>query len=144
MAIPYGPDGDRNDGHAREIGLVRTLRRVGLGIVLGITVAACSGGAASPAPTETSSAEATAGGAGAVSIVDFAFAPPNLSVAVDSTVTWTNTGDQTHTVKWSDGTPESSGLTSGATYERTFDAAGTFAYVCGIHGSMAGTITVTE
>lgn len=123
---------------------MRTLSTIGLGIVLGLTVAACSGGTASPAATEAPSAEAPAGGAGAVSIVDFAFTPPDLSVAVDSTVTWTNTGDNTHTVKWSDGTPESSGLASGATYQRTFDAAGAYAYVCGIHGSMAGTITVTE
>ena len=47
-------------------------------------------------------------------------------------------------IKWSDGTPESEGLANGATYERTFDTVGSFGYVCGIHGSMVGSITVSE
>ncbi|MET1232039.1 MAG: plastocyanin/azurin family copper-binding protein [Candidatus Limnocylindrales bacterium] len=130
--------------NATEVRLVRTLRTIGLGIVLGLTVAACMGGTSSPTATEAPSAGAPAGSAGAVSIVDFAFTPPDVTVAVDSTVTWTNTGDNTHTVKWSDGTPESPGLANGATYERTFDTPGTYPYVCGIHGSMAGTVVVTE
>jgi len=124
---------------------VRTLRTAGLGIVLGLIVSACSGGgAASPASTEVPSAAAPAAGAGAVTIVDFGFQPTDLTVAAGSTVTWTNTGDATHTVKWSDGTPESAGLTTSATYARTFETAGAYPYVCGIHGSMTGTITVTE
>ena len=103
------------------------------------------GGTASPAPP----AAAAPAGAPApvrrrVSIVDFGFEPADLTVAAGTTVTWTNTGAATHTVKWSDGTPESAGLATGATYERTFDTAGSYPYVCGIHGSMAGTITVTE
>lgn len=77
-----------------------------------------------------------------MSIVDFAFAPAELTVAVGETVTWTNTGSATHTVKWQDGEPESEQLESGTTYERTFDTAGSFAYGCGIHSQMTGTITV--
>ncbi len=123
---------------------MRTLTTIGLGVLLAIVVAACSGGGGSPSPTEAASAAAPGGTTGAVSIVDFGFEPADLTVAAGTTVTWTNTGAATHTVKWSDGTPESTGLTSGATYQRTFDAAGTFPYVCGIHGSMSGTITVTE
>lgn len=124
---------------------MRILRTVGFGIVLGLFLAACSGGGtASPASMEASSPAPPAAGAGAVSIVDFGFEAVNLSVAAGSTVTWTNTGDATHTVKWSDGTPESPGLANAETYERTFDTAGTYPYVCGIHGTMAGTITVTE
>jgi plastocyanin len=124
-----------------------TLRIVGLGIVVGLIVAACSsGGTGSPAATEAPSAVLPAGGAasGAVTIVDFGFEPADVPVAAGSTVTWTNTGDATHTIKWSDGTPQSVGLSNGDTYDRTFDAPGTYAYVCGIHGTMSGTITVTE
>jgi plastocyanin len=123
---------------------VRTVKTIGLGVLLAVAFAACSGGAGSPSPTEAPSAAAPGDATGAVSVVDFGFEPADLTVAAGTTVTWTNTGAATHTVKWSDGTPESSGLTSGATYQRTFDTAGTFPYVCGIHGSMSGTITVTE
>jgi plastocyanin len=124
---------------------VRTVKTIGLAVLLAIAVAACSsGGAGSPSPTEAPSAAAPDGTTGAVSIVDFGFEPADLTVAAGTTVTWTNTGAATHTVKWSDGAPESTGLTSGATYQRTFDTAGSFPYVCGIHGSMSGTITVTE
>lgn len=124
---------------------MRTLKTIGLGVLLAITLAACSsGGGGSPSPTDAPSAGAPGGTTAAVSVVDFGFQPADLTVAAGTTVTWTNTGSATHTVKWSDGTPASTGLTSGATYQRTFDAAGTFPYVCGIHGSMSGTITVTE
>lgn len=127
-----------------------TRTTLGLVVILCLVLAACSsGGAGSPAASEPPAAatpptEASPAAAGAVTIVDFGFEPAALSVAVGSTVTWTNDGSAPHTVKWSDGTSESPNLGSGATYERTFDAAGEYPYVCGIHGSMKGTITVTE
>ena len=123
---------------------MRTLKALGVSVLLVAIVAACSSGSGSPSPTAAPSAAAPGGTTGAVTIVDFGFEPADLTVAAGTTVTWTNTGAATHTVKWSDGTPQSSGLTGGATYQRTFDSAGSFPYVCGIHGSMSGTITVTE
>ena len=42
-----------------------------------------------------------------------------------------------------DGAFESDTLDTGATFSTTFDTPGTFTYVCGIHSSMHGTITVT-
>ncbi|HET7676378.1 MAG TPA: plastocyanin/azurin family copper-binding protein [Candidatus Limnocylindrales bacterium] len=140
-------------------------RVLALATVVGILLAACSGpGAATTNPATTNPAAtspaatspaattpatspaATAGGTGgsAVSIVDFAFEPKDISVKIGTTITWTNTGSAPHTVKWSDGTPESQQLGNGGTYMRTFDTAGSFAYVCGIHGRMTGTVTVTE
>jgi plastocyanin len=123
---------------------MRTIRTLGLAAVVSLIVAACGAGTTSPAASQAASPAGPAAGPGAVSIIDFGFQPADLTVAAGSTVTWTNTGAATHTVKWSDGTPESSGLAAGATYDRTFDAAGSYPYVCGIHGSMSGTITVTE
>jgi plastocyanin len=38
----------------------------------------------------------------------------------------------------------SESLGEGVSFTHTFDAAGTFAYICGIHPSMAGTVVVTE
>ena len=123
---------------------MRTIRTLGLAAVVSLIVAACGAGTTSPAASQAASPAGPAAGPGAVSIIDFGFQPADLTVAAGSTVTWTNTGAATHTVKWSDGTPELSGLAAGATYDRTFDAAGSYPYVCGIHGSMSGTITVTE
>ena len=123
---------------------MRTIRTLGLAAVVSLIVAACGAGTTSPAASQAASPAGPAAGPGAVSIIDFGFQPADLTVAAGSTVTWTNTGAATHTVKWSEGTPESSGLAAGATYDRTFDAAGSYPYVCGIHGSMSGTITVTE
>jgi plastocyanin len=105
----------------------------------------CAGATSSPtAPpaTQTEAASPAGGGGSDVSIVDFGFEPADLTVAVGDTVTWTNTGSATHTVKWQDGEPESDRLESGATYERTFASAGSFPYVCGIHSQMTGTVTV--
>lgn len=104
----------------------------------------CGGATNSPTaapPTSTQAASPTASGS-EVSIVDFAFDPAALTVAVGEIVTWTNTGSATHTINWQDGEPESEQLQSGSTYERTFDSAGSFPYVCGIHSQMTGTITV--
>jgi plastocyanin len=80
----------------------------------------------------------------AVSIVDFAFQPASIEVAVGSTVTWTNTGAATHTVTADDGAFDSGRLGSGATFSQTFATPGTFTYHCEIHPQMTGTIVVTE
>lgn len=106
-------------------------------------------GTASPAPAQTTGATGTAtasgptGPTGVVSIVDYAFAPAELTVAAGTTVTWTNTDRRSHTVKSTDGAFESSGtLGTGDTYVLAFPAAGTFSYVCAFHPVMEATITV--
>src|SRR5574341_1112351 len=85
--------------------------------------------------------------AASVSIVDFQFTPGNLTIAVGTSVTWTNNGSTTHTV--TSGTPGSpSGLfdsgnrNPGQTFTRTFTQPGIFPYFCRIHTSMTATITV--
>jgi len=87
--------------------------------------------------------EALAQGGAAVSIVDFAFQPGSVEVAAGGTVTWTNTGQATHTVTADDGTFDSGQLAPGSSFSQTFDTAGTFTYHCAIHPQMTGTITVT-
>jgi plastocyanin len=126
---------------------MRTARILILGALIVPLLAACGGGTvattAPAAPTAPATSPAGGGGGGAaVAIVDLAFNPATTTVSVGETVTWTNNGQQPHTVKWSDGEPESEQLASGDTYERTFDTAGTFDYVCGIHPSMTGSVTV--
>jgi plastocyanin len=130
---------------------MRTARILVLAGAAVLALAACGGGTATSTPAAPTAAATTAaatsaatGGAGgeAVTIADFSFTPQTLTASVGSTVTWTNDGAQPHTVKWSDGTPESEQLQTGDTYERTFDTAGTFDYVCGIHPQMTGSITI--
>ena len=48
-----------------------------------------------------------------------------------------------HRVKANDDSFDSEDMGQGDTFEHTFDAAGTFDYICAIHPSMKGTITVT-
>ena len=88
-----------------------------------------------PAP-----AAPAATGNAAVSIKGFRFTPETLTVKAGTTVTWTNEDSVTHTIK-GDGFV-SNDLPPGASFTHTFDATGSFDYVCGIHASMRGTILV--
>jgi plastocyanin len=85
--------------------------------------------------------EAAAGGE-AIDIVDFAFAPAELTVPVGTTVTWTNQDSAPHTVTADDGAFDSGRMDQGATFSFTFDTAGTYAYHCDFHPNMTATITV--
>jgi plastocyanin len=73
----------------------------------------------------------------------YAFSPTSPSVAVGSTVTWSNTTDAPHTVTADAGSFASSTVNPGATFSHTFATAGTFAYHCTIHTYMTATIIVT-
>ena len=99
--------------------------------------------ASAGAPSLPPASVAPAGTGQTVSIANFAFSPATLTVKVGTTVTWSNTDSATHTVTWADGSPASGSLTVGGTaYTRTFDSPGTFAYACGIHAAMKGTVVV--
>jgi plastocyanin len=81
-----------------------------------------------------------------VTISDFSFEPADLTVNSGTTVTWTNDeGEPVHTVTSDDGAPaefDSDDIDPGGTFEFTFDEAGEYPYVCKIHASMNGTVTV--
>jgi plastocyanin len=110
----------------------------------GATTAAAATAAAAAATTAAAGGGApAAAGDGAVSIKGFAFNPGDVTVAKGTTVTWTNNDSATHRIKSGDGSFDSEDLKNGATFQHTFDTAGTFDYICGIHPSMKGKITVT-
>lgn len=73
-------------------------------------------------------------------IKDFAFNPGNLTIKQGTKVTWINQDTVTHKIK-SD-TFNSADLNQGDKFEYTFSDKGTFDYICGIHPSMTGKITV--
>ena len=77
----------------------------------------------------------------AVNIQNFAFAPNSVTIAVGDSVTWTNRDAASHSAKFSD--RSTAVLSQGQSGTLQFTVAGTFPYICGIHGaSMQGTIIV--
>ena len=97
-------------------------------VLAAILAGACSGGGSS---------------GNTVSISGYAFNPSSLNVTTGTTVTWTNNDSVTHTVTSDTNAFTSGDLSPGQTYSYTFNQAGTFAYHCGIHTYMHGTVTVT-
>jgi plastocyanin len=79
-----------------------------------------------------------------VAIVDFAFDPAELTVPAGTTVTWTNEDDSPHSIQDDSelGADESADLGPGDSFELTYDEPGTYAYLCGIHNYMTGSVTV--
>src|ERR671921_2790080 len=77
-----------------------------------------------------------------VNIGDNFFDPPQSAVEPGSTVTWTNKGDEPHTVTADDGSFDSGMLNPGDSYTVAFDGQGTVTYHCAIHPEMRGSVTV--
>lgn len=76
-----------------------------------------------------------------VNVEDDQFVRAAVQVIQGGTVQWTWRGANQHNVTFTGG-PASATQTNG-TFQRTFPTAGTFAYMCTIHGqTMSGTVTV--
>jgi len=86
---------------------------------------------AAPAPAE-------------VKIDNFSFGPATLTVAVGTTVTWTNRDDIPHTVVSSDDPKafKSKVMDTDEKFSYTFITPGTFSYFCSVHPKMTGTVVV--
>ena len=93
-------------------------------------------------PTPAPPAPAPVSGSTAVDIVDLAFEPADVQVTTGTTVTWSNTGVAPHSATAKDGSFDSGILETGGSFEHTFTAPGTFAYLCQVHPDMTGTIEV--
>lgn len=93
---------------------------------------------ASPAADADAAAESLA-----VEIKDFAYNPPETTVPVGGSVTWTNGDSAPHTATGLDREALQSGkIDPGQSFAQTFDTAGTFEYFCEFHPNMKGTIVV--
>jgi plastocyanin len=73
---------------------------------------------------------------------DFMFAPTALNVSAGSTVTWTNSDDEPHTVVSESGMFRSAALDTNESFSFRFEKPGTYRYTCSIHPRMVGTIIV--
>jgi len=117
---------------------------------LGLVFAACGDdNSGSDSSTDTSVSDgggdpaASDGGStsDAITIANFAFEAP-ASVPIGTTVEVTNTDGATHTLTAADGSFDTGNLGSDASATITFETAGTVEFVCKIHPSMTGSITV--
>jgi len=77
-----------------------------------------------------------------VTIGNFTFNNPTLTVKPGTTVTWTNADDIPHTVVSKDGVFRSKVLDTNEQFSYTFHKPGTFPYFCSIHPMMTGKIVV--
>ena len=77
-----------------------------------------------------------------VTIDNFTFTAPELTVAVGTTVKWVNHDDIPHTVVEKNKAFRSKALDTDDAYSFTFASAGTFDYFCGLHPHMQGKIIV--
>ena len=78
-----------------------------------------------------------------VTIDNFTFNPATITVSPGTRVVWVNRDDIPHIVVGRDDKSiKSPPLDTGNSYTFTFTHAGTFAYFCGIHPMMQGTVVV--
>ena len=77
-----------------------------------------------------------------VTIDNFSFTAPELTVPVGTTVKWVNHDDIPHTVVDAKKAFRSKPLDTDDSYSFTFASAGTFDYFCGLHPKMVGKIIV--
>jgi plastocyanin len=117
-----------------------------------ITIGACGGGGDATGPTNgnpsspsnpsTPSTPTAPTVTTAVGVGDDFFTPNNIQVSPGATVTWTWASTAAlHNVTFADGVASAT-LAGGSSYSRTFSTAGTFSYVCTLHGGMTGSVVV--
>ncbi|OGN86864.1 MAG: hypothetical protein A2X23_00560 [Chloroflexi bacterium GWC2_73_18] len=71
------------------------------------------------------------------------FEPSVLTIAQGEAVRWFNDDALPHTVSATDGSWDSGNLAPGQSFERRFDAMGSYPYLCRYHPGMTGTVEVT-
>ncbi len=77
-----------------------------------------------------------------IKIDNFAFAPPDLSIAAGTTVTWKNDDGEVHKVQDDHKGFSSAALDTEDTFSHTFATPGVYHYFCSIHPYMVGKIVV--
>jgi plastocyanin len=100
----------------------------------------------SAAPSTSTSPSPIAGSNAQVTVKNFGFDPPELTVPAGTEVEWTDQAGR-HTVQADDGSFKSDTLTAGGVFKHRFDRPGMYRYFCEFHGAagghdMAGVINV--
>lgn len=120
------------------------IMRIALATLLVISTTAAVASAVKHQPVRHPVATAPRPVAVAVSaqIKNFAFVPAVLTVAPGTTVTWTNTDEEPHTVTSTNGSFRSSALDTDDKFSFTFNRPGDYAYFCRLHPHMTGRVVV--
>jgi len=119
-------------------------------LVAALIAAGCGGEKESPGSGTAGGsvkepASSTGGKVVKVTMRDILFVPDKVTARVGQTVRWTNEDDVAHTVVAEKGADfASEKLSKGDTYETKVTKTGTIGYVCTIHPSQRGTITVVR
>jgi plastocyanin len=92
--------------------------------------------------THTAHAATPAKESAKVSIANFVFAPPEITIAPGESVTWTNDDGAPHGLEFHDGGPGTDLLLPGVSFSRRFDRPGTYDYNCSVHPYMTGRVVV--
>lgn len=140
---------------------LRTTLTIGGVLLVAVTLAGCGGSSSNPAsptpaavpaipstaPTTPTSAPATADVV--ITIVGMnganSYSPNPATVKVGQTVAWRNADNAAHTSTANGGAFNTGTIAPGATSTPiTMTAAGAFPYLCVIHPSMTGTLTVVQ
>jgi plastocyanin len=77
-------------------------------------------------------------------VEQWGFGPTVIQTGVNSWVTWSNAGDEAHTVTALDGSFDSGELGPGEGFSWFFDQPGTYVYYCALHDWMRGTVVVGD
>ena len=109
-----------------------------VGLFAIVMVATLLQSAASPG----SPAKAPQAASAEVKVDNFSFGPATLTVAVGTTVTWTNRDDIPHTIVSTDKVFKSKVLDTDEKFSFTFAKPGTYPYFCSIHPKMTATVVV--
>ncbi len=97
---------------------------------------------AGPLPNEQRPAVQAASRANTISIDNFSFNAPTLTVSAGSQVTWINHDDVPHKVVSTDKKFASPVLDTDGRFTHTFTTPGTYEYFCSIHPTMKGKVVV--
>jgi plastocyanin len=120
-------------------------------VALLIIFTGCPRPAPTPGPTPTPTPNQQAVETNSISMRDFEFEPSVIRVEPGTTVTWTNQGENAHTVvslasdEYEEGELFNSGMIQpGQTFTHTFQEAGEYQYYCDLHPQMRGRVMVQQ
>lgn len=84
-------------------------------------------------------------GPGTVAIADFLFGPEKIVVKAGQSISWTNVDDSPHQVTvQGESTLRTPVVLKGQSTTLTFNDAGVYGYICGLHPNMKGSIEVVK
>jgi plastocyanin len=105
-----------------------------------VTIVVTTASPTPPPPPPPSATVTIVAGASALTVT--AFNPNPIDIARGVTVVWVNNDTITHTSTSDTGNWYSGNIPPGGSFAATFQSAGAFAYHCGIHPNMLGTVIV--